>query len=100
MRSRILSIAEVSRAVPELFKIGVVFDGRLLGAGREEEAPVIREAASGNSGAAFGVPDFDVLLVFPVGTFFCGGHYIEKRMKFIIIKKESMYPSCCSPGFI
>ncbi len=80
MRSRILSIAEVSRAVPELSKFGVVFDGPSLGAGREEgEEPVTWAAASGNGGAIFGVRDFDVLLVGfgPFSIIFCGVHHVK-----------------------
>jgi len=81
MRSRILSIAEVSRAVPELSTIGV-FDGRSSGAGREGEAPVIWAAASGNGGAAFGVL---LVLLEGFGAFsitFCGVHF-EKGTEFI-----------------
>ena len=82
-----MSIAKLSRTVPELSITGV-FDGRLLGAGREEEAPVIWAVASGNGRGGFSVLDFDVLLVLPVGFsafsfIFCGVHYIEKGVEFI-----------------
>jgi len=79
MRSCILSIAEVSRAVPELSKFGVVFDGPSLGARREGEAHVTWAAASGNGGAIFGVRDFDVLLAGfgPFSIIFCGVHRVK-----------------------
>jgi len=84
MRSRILSIAGVSRAVPELCKFGVVFDGPPLGAGREGEAPLTwaaaaTAAASGNGGATFAVRDFDVLLAGfgPFSIIFYGVHHVK-----------------------
>ena len=94
MRSYILSIAKLSRAVSEL-SLFRVFDAKLLGAwGEEGGAPAIWAAASGDSGAAFGVSDFDVLLALLVGftgfsIIFYGVHHIEKGMKF---NKKSNIP--------
>lgn len=82
--SRILSSAKLSKAVPEL-SIFEVFDAKSLEAGGEEgEAPAVWAAASGSGGAAFGVPDFDVLLVLLVGfsafsIIFYGVHPLRKE---------------------
>jgi hypothetical protein len=79
MRSRILSIAGESRAVPELSEFGVVFGSPPLGAGREGEASATWAAASGNGGATFGVWDFDVLLAGfgPFSIIFYDVHHVE-----------------------
>jgi len=79
MRSRILSIAGVSRAAPELSEFGVVFDGPPLGAGREGGVPATWAAALGNGGATFGVRDFDVLLAGfgPFSIIFYGVHHVK-----------------------
>ena len=85
MRSRILSIAGVSRAVPELCEFGVVFDGPPLGAGREGVAPLTwaaagaTAAASHNGGATFAVRDFDVLLAGfgPFSIIFYSVHHVK-----------------------
>jgi hypothetical protein len=87
MRSRILSIAGVSRAAPELSEFGVVFDGPPLGAGREGGVPATWAATLGNGGAAvlgnggatFGVRDFNVLLAGfgPFSIIFYGVHHVK-----------------------
>ena len=79
MRSRILSIAGVTRAAPELSEFRVVFDGPPLGAGREGGVPATWAAALGNGGATCGVRDFDVLLAGfgPFSIIFYGVHHLK-----------------------
>ena len=101
MRSRILTIARESRAVPELSEFRVVFDGTPLGAGSEGEAPATWAAASGNGGATFGVRDFDVLLAGfgPFSIIFYSVHHVSQEVE-LIKNKGPTYPTCCSPGFV